>query len=134
MLIRIGKYIMNSRKPDDSVAKLNLLQQEGISVSIDDFGTGYSSLYYLKRLPINALKIDRSFIRDITTDQNDAQLVETIILMAKNLNIEVIAEGVETKEQLEMIKHFGCGLVQGYYYAKPMPMAELMEYLKPGKI
>ena len=114
---------------EDSVQKLNLLQQEGISVSIDDFGTGYSSLYYLKRLPINALKIDRSFIRDITTDQNDAQLVETIILMAKNLHIGVIAEGVETKEQLEMIKHFGCSLVQGYYYARPMPMEDVMEYL-----
>ena len=114
---------------DESIKKLDRLKQEGITVSIDDFGTGYSSLYYLKILPISTLKIDRSFIRDITTDPNDAQLVETIILMAKNLNIGVVAEGVETEEQLDMLNQFGCRLVQGYYFARPMPTEDLAGYL-----
>jgi EAL domain-containing protein (putative c-di-GMP-specific phosphodiesterase class I) len=114
----------------DTVAKLHLLVDTGASISIDDFGTGYSSLYYLKALPINTLKIDRSFIKNITTDPNGPQIVETIILMAHNLGIGVVAEGVETKEQLDLLKDFGCDLIQGYYYSPPLPLEELVEYLK----
>jgi diguanylate cyclase (GGDEF)-like protein/PAS domain S-box-containing protein len=114
----------------DTIAKLHLLVDAGMSVSIDDFGTGYSSLYYLKTFPINTLKIDRSFIKDITTDANGAQIVETIILMAHNLGIGVVAEGVETREQLDLLQNFGCDLIQGYYYSPPLPLKGLMEYLK----
>lgn len=113
-----------------TVEKLNLLKKEGISIAIDDFGTGYSSLYYLKKLPISTLKIDKSFIDDMTTDQNDANIVETMILMAKNLGIEVVAEGVETKEQFELLAKYKCDLIQGYYYAKPMPLTDLILYLE----
>ncbi|MCM2285492.1 MAG: EAL domain-containing protein [Desulfobacula sp.] len=113
-----------------TVEKLNVLKTEGVSIAIDDFGTGYSSLYYLKKLPISTLKIDKSFIDDMTTDQNDANIVETIILMAKNLGIEVVAEGVETKEQFELLAKYKCDLIQGYYYAKPMPLKDLILYLE----
>jgi len=87
-------------------------------------------LYYLKKLPISTLKIDKSFIDDMTTDQNDANIVETIILMAKNLGIGVVAEGVETREQLELLARYKCDLIQGYYYAKPMPLKDLILYLE----
>jgi diguanylate cyclase (GGDEF)-like protein/PAS domain S-box-containing protein len=113
----------------EGVHKLNQLVDEGISISIDDFGTGYSSLYYLKNLPIDTIKIDQTFIRDITHDFNDAQIVETIILMAKNLGIGVVAEGVETAEQLELLSRFHCEQVQGYYFSRPLPLEELVEYL-----
>jgi len=111
------------------LAKLNLLVDHGIRVAIDDFGTGYSSLYYLKNLPIDSLKIDRSFIRDITHDSSDAQIVETIILMARNLGIDVVAEGVETAEQLALLTRFRCEQVQGYYYSRPLPLEDLASYL-----
>ncbi len=114
----------------DSVAKLHLLVDAGMSISIDDFGTGYSSLYYLKAFPIDTLKIDRSFIRDVTIDPNGAQIVETIILMAHNLGISVVAEGVETREQLELLRTFGCDLIQGYYYSPPLSLEKLVGYLK----
>jgi len=114
---------------EDSVAKLNFLVDAGVSISIDDFGTGYSSLYYLKAFPIDTLKIDRSFIKDITRDPNDAQLVETIILMARNLGIAVVAEGVENHEQLKLLQEYGCNLIQGYYFSKPLPLEELITYL-----
>jgi len=114
---------------EDSVIKLNILRKNGISIAIDDFGTGYSSLYYLKTFPISTLKIDKSFIKDITSDLNNAQIVETIILMAKNLELDVVAEGVETKEQLKMMNSFGCDMIQGYYYSKPLTLDQLLEYL-----
>jgi EAL domain-containing protein (putative c-di-GMP-specific phosphodiesterase class I) len=113
----------------EGVHKLNQLVDQGISISIDDFGTGYSSLYYLKNLPIDTIKIDQTFIRDITHDFNDAQIVETIILMAKNLGIGVVAEGVETAEQLELLSRFHCEQVQGHYFSRPLLLEELVEYL-----
>lgn len=119
---------------DKSISKLNLLVDHGISISIDDFGTGYSSLYYLKNFPINVLKIDRSFIRDITDDPSDAQIVETIILMARNLGIGVVAEGAETAEQVALLKSFGCEQVQGYYYSRPLPLEDIIEFLKSGSV
>ena len=104
---------------DDTVNKMKALKQLGVLISIDDFGTGYSSLAYLKQLPLDQLKIDRSFIRDITTDVNDAIIIETIIDMAKNLGLNVIAEGVETKEQLSFLSEKGCAGFQGYYFGYP---------------
>lgn len=113
-----------------SIAKLNRLVEYGISIAIDDFGTGHSSLYYLKNLPINVLKIDRSFIRDITADDSDAQIVKTIVLMAHSLGISTVAEGVEEEEQLELLKSFNCELIQGYYYSRPLPLEEVIGYLQ----
>jgi len=113
-----------------TIETLNQLVAAGIAISIDDFGTGYSSLSYLKKFPIKTLKIDRSFIRDLTSDPSDAQLVETIILMSHNLGIGVVAEGVETKEQLEWLKGRGCEQIQGYYYSKPLSMGAFFAYIE----
>lgn len=115
---------------EKTVKKLNILKEKGISIAIDDFGTGYSSLYYLKKMPISTLKIDKSFIDDITVDSSDAKIVETIILMAKNLGICVVAEGVETKAQMKLLKQYECELIQGYYYARPMPFNELIGFIE----
>jgi len=113
-----------------TVDTLNQLVSAGIVISIDDFGTGYSSLSYLKRFPIKTLKIDRSFIRDMISDPSDAQLVETIILMAHNLGIGVVAEGVESREQLDWLKSRGCEQIQGFYYSRPLPAAAFFTYLQ----
>ena len=112
-----------------SVETLNELVAAGLSIALDDFGTGYSSLSYLKRFPIKTLKVDRSFVRDITQDPSDAQLVETIILMAHNLGITVVAEGVEIQEQLEWLKGCGCEQVQGFFYSKPLPPDAFLDFL-----
>lgn len=101
----------------------------GVSFALDDFGTGYSSLTYLQRLPINKIKIDKSFVRDMTSDHNDAILVQTIIGMAKNFHLNVIAEGVETEEQLILLKQFGCMVCQGYLYSKPLPADQFERFL-----
>jgi diguanylate cyclase (GGDEF)-like protein len=107
---------------EDTIAKMRELKLMGISFSMDDFGTGYSSLQYLKRLPLDQIKIDQSFVRDITTDPNDAAIVQTIIAMTEALGLNVIAEGVETKEQQEFLDLRGCHAYQGYFFGKPMPI------------
>ncbi len=109
--------------------KMKQMQKMGIRFSIDDFGTGYSSLSYLKLLLVNMLKIDRTFIRDIGIDKNDDAIVRTIIMMAKNLGLEVIAEGVENKEQLDFLLANDCQLFQGYYFSKPVAVAEFVKQL-----
>ncbi len=96
----------------------------GINISIDDFGTGYSSLQYLKRLPLDQVKIDQSFVRDIITDSNDKAIVRTIISMASNLNLDAIAEGVETEAQRQLLLKKGCRHFQGYFFGKPMPIEQ----------
>ena len=106
------------------IATMSALKPLGINFSIDDFGTGQSSLAYLKKLPLDQLKIDRSFVRDITSDPNDAVIVRTIIGMAINLGLEVIAEGVETEQQLAFLQENGCLAYQGYLFSKPMPVHE----------
>ncbi len=113
---------------DDTVAKMKALKRMGIKISIDDFGTGYSSLAYLKQLPLNQLKIDQSFVRDLTIDLNDAIIVSTIINMAHNLQLEVIAEGVETEQQKEYLLQKGCRVFQGYYFSKPLPVDDFRLY------
>jgi diguanylate cyclase (GGDEF)-like protein len=107
-----------------AVETLERLKGAGIHLSIDDFGTGYSSLAYLKRFPIDALKIDRSFIRDATSNPDDAAIVTAIILMARSLKLNVVAEGVETQSQLEFLRVMQCGEVQGYLFSPPVPPAD----------
>lgn len=110
--------------------KLLALKDLGIKISIDDFGTGYASLRYLQQLPIDMIKIDRSFITHINDNMGDLAIVKTIITMAQNLNIEVIAEGVETAEQLQQLKQLGCPFYQGYYFSKPLTKDDFFEILQ----
>ena len=115
--------------PTKSVDLMKELKQYGVNISMDDFGTGYSSLGMLKRLPIDCLKIDQGFVRDIATDADDAAITETIIAMSKSLNLEVIAEGVETPEQLAFLRERGCERIQGYLASKPVPPNMITEML-----
>lgn len=112
---------------EDTIAKMTALKREGISFSIDDFGTGYSSLTYLRRLPLDQIKIDRSFVNDITTDSNDAAIVQAILAMTKALGLNVIAEGVETAEQQALLEQYGCHEFQGYLYSRPITLEEFEE-------
>lgn len=105
---------------ENTLVALNTLKGAGISLSVDDFGTGYSSLSYLKRFPIDTLKIDQSFVKDLHTDQDDAAICAAILAMAQQLGLNVVAEGVETKEQLEFLRHHGCHQIQGYLCSKPL--------------
>ena len=114
----------------DTIEKMIELKALGLSFSMDDFGTGYSSLTYLKRLPIDQLKIDQSFVRDISTDYNDAAIVETIIKMGHTMGMKVIAEGVETTEQRDFLMQRGCLNYQGYLYSRPVPLADFEQLLK----
>jgi len=115
--------------PDQAIATLRELKQLGITISIDDFGTGYSSLAHLKRFPIDKLKIDQSFIRDIPQDQSDMEIAATIVAMARNLRLKVLAEGVETEEQLTFLQIHGCDAYQGYLCSRPVPAPELEQWL-----
>ncbi|WP_216626234.1 EAL domain-containing protein [Paenibacillus plantarum] len=112
-----------------AIEVLGRLKELGIQICIDDFGTGYSNLYYIKLFSIDRLKIDQSFVRDIMTDSNDADIVATIIAMAHNLGIDVIAEGVETKEQLDFLRSQNCHEVQGFYYHPPLPVEQIEQLL-----
>lgn len=113
---------------EESIEILNALKKWGIHISIDDFGTGYSSLSYLKKFPLDTLKIDQSFVRDLLQDSDDAAIVSAIIGMAKSLRFNVIAEGVETVQQLNYLAEHGCNEVQGYYTGKPVPAEEFVQF------
>ncbi|MDB5774824.1 MAG: signal transduction protein containing a rane domain, an and a domain protein [Herbaspirillum sp.] len=115
---------------DHAIAVLQQLKLLGVKLSIDDFGTGYSSLAYLKRFPIDVLKIDQSFVRDITVDLDDAAITVSIISLGHNLKLMVIAEGVETQEQLAYLRHHGCDEVQGYLFSRPLPADEFEAELR----
>jgi EAL domain-containing protein (putative c-di-GMP-specific phosphodiesterase class I) len=106
---------------DDVLVQLHNLKKIGISLSIDDFGTGYSSLSYLKRLPIDIVKVDQSFVRDIPHDLNDMEITSAVISMAHNLQLKVVAEGVETEDQQDFLTISKCDYAQGYFFSKPVP-------------
>jgi EAL domain-containing protein (putative c-di-GMP-specific phosphodiesterase class I) len=114
--------------PTDAVAKLTRLKQLGVGVAIDDFGTGYSSLSQLSRFPIDALKIDRSFITRISTHPGEEQIVRTIIALADHLRVATVAEGVETDRQRLRLRRLGCRYAQGFLFARPMPAEQAMQY------
>ncbi|QIZ82193.1 sensor domain-containing protein [Thalassovita gelatinovora] len=119
-----------AERPDEVAAVMQRLSAKGIRFSIDDFGTGYSSLQYLKRLPVSKIKIAQEFIRDMMSDSSDASIVRAIISLGTELGHDVIAEGVETKAQLEFLQQRGCHLFQGYYFGHPQPASELTERLR----
>ncbi|MDD5384335.1 MAG: EAL domain-containing protein [Gallionella sp.] len=115
---------------NSAIATLNRFKEMGVHISIDDFGTGYSSLSYLKHFPIDYLKIDQSFVRDITTNPDDAAITTAIINMAQGLNLRTIAEGVETADQLAFLRLHSCDVVQGYYFSRPVPATEFADILR----
>ena len=117
------------RNVDQNIRMLEDLRALGLSISIDDFGTGYSSLAYLKRFPLDTLKIDRSFIQDITTNEDDREITKAIIAMGQNLGLKVLAEGVETDDQVDILRNGGCDYIQGYYYSRPLPPREVFPRL-----
>jgi len=117
-----------------AITTLNELSDLGITLAIDDFGTGYSSLSYLKQFPLNVLKIDRSFVRDVTIDADDAAIVDAILAMSRRLNLKVVAEGVETKEQLDFLQTHGCEKVQGYYFSKPLGFESFRDFVEQANI
>ncbi|MGB5081610.1 MAG: EAL domain-containing protein [Burkholderiales bacterium] len=118
------------KEPEAAARTLALLKESGVRISVDDFGTGYSSLAYLKRFPIDALKIDRTFVRDITTNREDAAITLAIISLAHSLNLMVVAEGVETEEQLRFLCDHACDEMQGYYFSKPVAPSECEAMLR----
>jgi len=117
---------------DESVGVLGQLRQMGVGVAIDDFGTGYSSLSYLRRFPIDKLKIDRSFMRDVASSETDASIVRAIVLLAHSVGLCVVAEGVETEEQLRFIRNLQCDQWQGHYFCKPLPPTGFAELVANG--
>jgi len=115
---------------EDVIAKMEALRAHGVRFSLDDFGTGYSSLAYLKRLPLDQLKIDQSFVRDLLTDPNDASIVSTIIALGHSLNLMVVAEGVETTAQRLVLEAGQCHAYQGYLFSRPLPADEFVRYVQ----
>jgi len=117
------------KEPEKAIEKLNELRDLGIKIAIDDFGTGYSSLSYLKRFPIDTLKIDKTFVDDVTTNEDDAAIAKAIVMMGHALDITVIAEGVETPQQLEYLTSLGCDVIQGYLFSPPLSKDSFTELL-----
>ena len=122
-----GLFIKNL---DYAVKILNIFKEKGIKISLDDFGTGYSSLSYIKNIPADFIKIDISFIKGMMENFKDSAIVNTVVVLASNLGMKTISEGVETEEQLKILKSFGCDIVQGYLFSKPVPENEILEFLK----
>ena len=117
------------KNSEDTIKKLHLLKAMGIKISIDDFGTGYSSLNYLKRFPISSLKIDQSFIKELVTNTEDQSIARAIIGLAHTLNLEVIAEGVETSKQLTFLHESGCDGIQGFLICPPINPMSLAQFI-----
>ena len=116
-----------------TIEKMAALKSKGVGFSLDDFGTGYSSLSYLKQLPLDQLKIDQSFVRDILTDPNDASIAKTIVALAQSLGLDVIAEGVETAAQRDFLGISGCHAYQGYFFSRPLPLEEFEAFVKRSR-
>lgn len=114
---------------EEIIHKMTVLKAVGIGFSLDDFGTGYSSLSYLKRLPLDQLKIDQSFVRDILTDSNDSVIAKTVVALGESLGLTVIAEGVESRAQMELLAHHGCHAYQGYFFSKPLPLKDFEKFV-----
>lgn len=124
-------------QPDTAKDTLNMCRKAGMGISIDDFGTGYSSLSYLHAFPINTLKVDQSFVRDMDKSPSSLELVRSVIGLGKNLDMAIVAEGVETIEEASLLKEMGCDFAQGYYFAKPMPEKQVIDFVHqwtPDKI
>lgn len=110
---------------DDIIGVISNLREQGVTTSIDDFGTGYSSLAYLSRFPIDTLKIDQAFVRNIHSDKGNRAIVDAIMALAKSLDLNIIAEGVETKAELACLKELECEYYQGYFFSRPIPFKDL---------
>jgi EAL domain-containing protein (putative c-di-GMP-specific phosphodiesterase class I) len=115
---------------EKDISTMRQLKALGVSFSIDDFGTGYSSLQYLKRLPLDQIKIDQSFVRELASNDSDKAIVRTIIAMANSMDLDVIAEGVETEEQRQMLLNAGCTHFQGYLFSQPVPIEQFEKLLE----
>ncbi len=113
-----------------NIEMMQSLKSIGVELSIDDFGTGYSSLNYLRRFPIDALKIDRTFIKDIGSDEDTAAIVNATIGLAHSLRLRVVAEGAEHREQVDILRTYGCEEIQGYWYSPPLPAEEFSEWVR----
>lgn len=124
---------MIMHEPDRVISVLRQLSEMGVQISVDDFGTGYSSLNYLKRFPINKVKIDQSFVREITSDPDDAAVAKTIVSIAHDMHMKVIAEGTETEGQINALRSYGCDEVQGYYFSRPLPPDDVAAMLRDGR-
>jgi EAL domain-containing protein (putative c-di-GMP-specific phosphodiesterase class I) len=120
---------MSMSSPGDTIAIMQVLSENGMTLSIDDFGTGYSSLAYLKLFPIHTLKIDRSFVKDIETDNNDADICDVTVLLAHKLGLNVVAEGVETEAQLKFLLSIGCNKIQGFLISKPLSADQAKDFI-----
>jgi EAL domain-containing protein (putative c-di-GMP-specific phosphodiesterase class I) len=120
---------------EENIAVLRKLGKEGVRIAVDDFGTGYSSLAYLRQLPIDTLKIDRSFVRDIESDPEDVAIIQAIVAMGHSLGLQVTAEGVESLGQLQSLARLGCDEYQGYLFSKPLPAVEIAaKFLAPRQL
>jgi len=115
---------------EETIATISKFRELGVSVSIDDYGVGFSTLNYLKRFPVNVLKIDRAFIINLVSDSGDQAIVTSTILLAHKLGLSVVAEGVEDAEQLALLQQYGCDEIQGYYFSPPVPAAKFEAFLR----
>ena len=117
------------RDVEENRIKLQSLKDIGVKLSVDDFGTGYSSMNYLKRFPLDVLKIDRSFVKDLESDTNDEAIIRAIVALSKGLGLTTIAEGVETEQQRQLLRSIGCDLMQGYLVSRPVPAEAAASFL-----